>query len=237
YNLPRRCLRHFFAVRKCFVFPQPATPQNMKRMEQLTEKELDSEFLQQANTFCHYIFASADPKTVSGGRTITGTALGNLAEVYVEAIRSGKVPCLENAVVSLAKIQNVRAMEEALQFYMTEMFSMAQLPMLPEELSNIHKTAEKKAIEVFITMSFNDNDQIYQKELMGKMFNQYQQMCQQNQEKSVKQCESVLHTVFDTLEKGVFDGSYLRPGGYRQYRDTLKQLTHDYKERTRSLIM
>uniref|UniRef100_A0A671RFP9 GB1/RHD3-type G domain-containing protein n=1 Tax=Sinocyclocheilus anshuiensis TaxID=1608454 RepID=A0A671RFP9_9TELE len=147
YNLPRRCLRHFFAVRKCFVLPRPASPQNMRRMEELTEKDLDSEFLEQANTFCHYIFDSADPKTVSGGRVITGTALGNLAEVYVEAIRSGKIPCLENAVVSLAKIQNVRAVEEALQFYMTEMLSMAQLPMRPEELSDIHKIAEKKAVE------------------------------------------------------------------------------------------
>uniref|UniRef100_A0A8C1JUY5 Uncharacterized protein n=1 Tax=Cyprinus carpio TaxID=7962 RepID=A0A8C1JUY5_CYPCA len=154
YNLPRRCLRHFFAVRK--------------RMEELTEKDLDSEFLEQANIFCHYIYECADPKTVSGGRVITGTALGNLAEVYVEAIRSGNVPCLENAVVSLAKIQNVRAVDEALQFYMIEMLKMALLPMRPEELSDIHTDVEKKAIEVFITMSFNDNDQIYQRELMVK---------------------------------------------------------------------
>lgn len=97
------------------------------------------------------------------------TALGNLAEVYVEAIRSGEVPCLENAVVSLSKIQNVRAVDQALVSYMTEMLSMAQLPMDPADLSNIHTVAEKKAIEGFITMSFNDNDQIYQQELMVKL--------------------------------------------------------------------
>ncbi|XP_016108047.1 guanylate-binding protein 1-like [Sinocyclocheilus grahami] len=237
YNLPRRCLRHFFAVRKCFVLPRPASTQNMRRMEELTEKELDSEFLEQANTFCHYIFDSADPKTVTGGRTITGTALGNLAEVYVEAIRSGKVPCLENAVVSLAKIQNVRAVEQALQFYMAEMLSIAQLPMCPEELSDIHTVTEKKAIDVFIIMSFNDNDQIYQQELMGKMYDEYQQICQQNQEESVQQCEAILCEVFDTLEESVVDGSYLRPGGYRQYKDTLTQLTNDYRARTHSQIM
>ncbi|KAF4117617.1 guanylate-binding protein 1-like isoform X2 [Onychostoma macrolepis] len=237
YNLPRRCLRHFFAVRNCFVFPRPASTQNMRRMEELTEKELESEFLEQANTFCHYIFDSAEPKTVSGGRIITGTALGNLAEVYVEAIRSGKIPCLENAVLSLAKIQNVRAVDEALQCYVTELFSMTQLPMRPEELSNIHTDAEKKAVEVFITMSFNDNDQIYQQELMGKMYDEYQQMCQQNQEESIQQCKAVLREVFDTLEKGVSDGSYLRSGGYRQYRDMLTQLTNDYRARTHSQIM
>ncbi|XP_050980282.1 guanylate-binding protein 1 isoform X7 [Labeo rohita] len=237
YNLPRSCLRNFFAVRKCFVFPRPANTEGLQKMEELTEEELDSKFLEQANTFCRYIYNNSEPKTVSGGRTITGTALGNLAEVYVEAIRSGKVPCLENAVVSLAKIQNVRAVAEALQFYMTELFKLVQLPINPAELSNIHTVAEKNAIDVFITMSFSDNDQIYQKELMGKMFDEYQQLCEQNQEESVKQCEAVRHAVFDTLEKSVFDGSYLRPGGYRQYRDTLRQLTHDYRARTHSLIM
>ncbi|XP_067218609.1 guanylate-binding protein 1-like isoform X5 [Chanodichthys erythropterus] len=165
------------------------------------------------------------------------TALGNLAEVYVEAIRSGKVPCLENAVVSLAKIQNVGAVEQALESYMTEMLSMAQLPMDPEDLSNIHKVAEKKATEVFIAMSFNDNDQIYQKELMGKIHNEYQDMCQQNHEASLMQCEEVLREVFDTLEKGISDGLYLKAGGYRQYRNKLAQLTKEYRARTQSQIM
>ncbi|XP_051738799.1 guanylate-binding protein 1-like [Ctenopharyngodon idella] len=237
YNLPRRCLRHFFAVRKCFVFPRPASTQNMRRMEELEENDLDPEFLEQAKSFCRYIYDNAEPKIISGGRIITGTALGNLAEVYIEAIRSGKVPCLENAVVSLAKIQNVRAVEQALEFYMTEMLSMAQLPMDPEDLSNIHTVAEKKATEVFITMSFNDNDQIYQQELMGKIHNEYQDMCQQNHEASLMQCEEVLREVFDTLEKGISDGLYLKTGGYRQYRDMLRQLAEEYRAKTQSHIM
>ncbi|RXN05437.1 guanylate-binding 1-like protein [Labeo rohita] len=237
YNLPRRCLRQFFAVRKCFVFPRPASTQNMQRMEQLTEKELDSGFLGQADTFCSYVYDNSEPKTVTGGRTITGTALGNLAEVYVEAIRSGNVLCVENAVTCLAKIQNVRAVEEALQFYMTEMLSIAELPKRPEELSDIHKTAEKKAIEVFFSISFNDNGQIYQQELMRKIHDEYQQRCQQNQEASRMQCEDVLRDVFDKMEKSISDGSYLKPGGYQQYRDTLTQLTWDYRARTDSQIM
>ncbi|RXN34793.1 guanylate-binding 1-like protein [Labeo rohita] len=237
YNLPRSCLRNFFAVRKCFVFPRPANTEGLQKMEELTEEELDSKFLEQANTFCRYIYNNSEPKTVSGGRTITGTALGNLAEVYVEAIRSGKVPCLENAVVSLAKIQNVRAVAEALQFYMTELFKLVQLPINPAELSNIHTVAEKNAIDVFITMSFSDNDQIYQKELMGKIHEEYQQMCQHNYEASSMQCEEVLRDVFDRLEKGISDGSYLKPGGSQKYIDMLRQLSEEYRARTHSQIM
>ncbi|XP_073705193.1 guanylate-binding protein 2-like [Garra rufa] len=237
YNLPRRCLRNFFAVRKCFVFPRPANTEDMWRMEQLTENELDSKFLEQANTFCSYIYNNSETKTVSGGRTIIGTALGNLAEVYVEAIRTGKVPCLENAVVSLAKIQNVRAVEEALQIYMTELFNLIHLPINPAKLSIIHSATEKAAIDIFITKSFNDNDQIYQKELMGKIHEEYQQMCQQNYETSRMQCEEVLRDVFDRLEKGISDGSYLKPGGSQKYTDMLRQLSEEYRARTNLQIM
>lgn len=94
------------------------------------------------------------------------TALGNLAEVYVEAIRSGRVPCLENAVVSLAEIQNGRAVEQAMEIYMKEMFERTQLPMDPEDLSEVHQMAEKAAVELFITMSFNDSEQTHQQDLM-----------------------------------------------------------------------
>lgn len=63
----------------------------MRRMEELAEEDLDSEFLDQANTFCHYIYDNADPKTVSGGRTITGTG------VYFH-----RNPCRKNVAADLS---------------------------------------------------------------------------------------------------------------------------------------
>lgn len=75
FNLPRQCLRNFFSVRKCFVYPRPASAEDMRRMENLTEEDLEPEFLQQANAFCHYIYNSAEPKTLSEGRVVTGTGV------------------------------------------------------------------------------------------------------------------------------------------------------------------
>ncbi len=57
------------------MFPRPASTQNMRRMEQLSEKDLDSEFLAQTNTFCRYVYNNTEPKTVSGGHAITGTGV------------------------------------------------------------------------------------------------------------------------------------------------------------------
>ncbi|XP_051557004.1 guanylate-binding protein 1-like isoform X2 [Myxocyprinus asiaticus] len=237
YNLPRRCLRNFFAVRKCFVFPRPAGTKEMRRMEQLTEAELDSEFLQEANIFCKYIYGSAESKTVTEGRTVTGTVLGSLAELYVQAIRTGNVPCLENAVVSLAQIHNAQAVDEALQLYRTEIFSLIQIPVASKQLSSIHESAEKKAIEVFMSTSFNDTEQIYQRELAEKIQKVYEDLCEQNKEASVRECQTVLLCVFEPLENALRDGSYLKPGGYRQYRDTLSKLAEEYRSQTHTQIM
>uniref|UniRef100_A0A3B1IGL6 GB1/RHD3-type G domain-containing protein n=1 Tax=Astyanax mexicanus TaxID=7994 RepID=A0A3B1IGL6_ASTMX len=108
----KRCLRHFFAERRCFVFPRPADVPDLKNMEKLPEEKLDPLFLQQSKEFCKHVHSSAKPKTVPGGRTVIGSVLGGLAEVYVEAIRRGDVPCLENAVETLAQIQNEKAVEQ-----------------------------------------------------------------------------------------------------------------------------
>lgn len=75
FNLPRRCLRNFFAVRKCFVFPRPAGAEDMRKMETLTEEDLEPEFLQQTNTFCDYIYNCTEAKSLSGGRLVTGTGV------------------------------------------------------------------------------------------------------------------------------------------------------------------
>ncbi|XP_073713008.1 guanylate-binding protein 1 [Misgurnus anguillicaudatus] len=236
-NLRRRCLQNFFVTRKCFVFPRPATPKDMKRMEKLTEAELDPEFLQQANVFCEYIYSSAPSKTMGAGCTVTGTVLGNLAKVYVESIRSGSVPCLENAVISLAKIHNKQAVNEALQLYGSEMLKSIQFPVDPKQLTNIHESVKKNAIEVFMRQSFNDTDQTYQQQLAMNIQTQYERLCEQNKEESKNLCQSVLQCVFEPLENSLRNKDYMKPGGHRRYRDTLTQLSRDYRSKIQTQIM
>ncbi|KAI4893111.1 hypothetical protein NFI96_020637 [Prochilodus magdalenae] len=234
FNLPRRCLRNFFAERRCFVFPRPANDDDLKRIEELTEAELDERFLQRAEDFCNYVFSSAKPKTVTGGRTLTGTVLGSLTEVYVEAIRSGQVPCLENAVEALAQIQNGRAVEQALGVYLSEVFQWVCFPMDPADLSNIHIQAERKAIEVFISTSFNDIEQEAQLDLMRKIQIEYEGLCGQNQHECLEICRTELKQVFAPLDESLNDASFMKPGGYQDYQATVQRLTQKYRECTKT---
>jgi len=49
------------------------------------------------------------------------SVLGHLVKIYVDTISSGKMPCLENAVVTLANLENQAAVQEALMVYQSGM--------------------------------------------------------------------------------------------------------------------
>ncbi len=73
YNLPRQCIRNYFpSPRKCFVFPSPASPENMTRLESLQERDLVPDFLEVTRWFCQHIFHNSVVKTVKGGHRVTG---------------------------------------------------------------------------------------------------------------------------------------------------------------------
>ncbi|XP_047018496.1 guanylate-binding protein 1 isoform X2 [Ictalurus punctatus] len=225
------------AERRCFVFPRPAGDDDLARMEELSETDLRPQFLQRAQEFCSYVFSSAKPKTLTGGRMLIGSALCSLAEVYVEAIRSGRIPCLENAVVSLAQIQNERAVEQGLQVYQSQVFESVCFPLDPSVLSDIHRKAETAAIDAFISISFNDTEQKAQLKLMEEIQTVYQELCGQNREECSNVCKLELTQVFTPLEEAVNDGSFMHPGGYTEYRDKLQSCTNEYRARTHKQMM
>ncbi|XP_066500187.1 guanylate-binding protein 1-like isoform X1 [Hoplias malabaricus] len=230
-NKTRSCVREFFAVRKCFVFERPANSKKMMNMESLTDADLEEDFVKEANTFCSYIYSNSNPKTLRGGLGVTGRMLATLAQTYVEAISSGQVPSLDNAVESLTQIQNSRAITEAVDFYRSEMIKKVKFPTeTQQELSDLHSVVEKEAISIFIRDSFNDLDQKYQKELKTQLDHEYGELVKQNIEESRKLSRSVIARVFGPLEEELSHGTYLRPGGYSTFCCALEAAVQQYKQ-------
>ncbi|XP_028841089.1 guanylate-binding protein 1-like [Denticeps clupeoides] len=230
FNMPRRCLRDYFAVRKCFVFERPASGEKLAQMEQLTDSDLEPKFVRQATEFCSYVLGHTQAKAMDGGMQLTGRMLGSLAETYVEAIRSGQVPCLDSAVESLAMIQNARAVTDAVEFYIEEMMSHVQLPTDTRDvLSGIHAMVEKDALAVFLKAAFNDRNQTHQTDLMHKLYAEYEQICKQNEETSRQVSLDTISRVFGPVEQAVKAGSYTRRGGYNAFQAALQSATQQYK--------
>lgn len=95
------------------------------------------------------------------------SVLAKLVMMYVDTIKSGKVPCLENAVVALAQTENSKAVEVAHSLYKQLLREWTVLHTETwEELSNVHEICLKEALQLFLDRSFKDDDQSFQTQLM-----------------------------------------------------------------------
>ncbi|KAG8433792.1 hypothetical protein GDO86_012237 [Hymenochirus boettgeri] len=193
YNLPRECIRHYFQALKCFVFDRPAPKDGLRHLDDLQDSELEPEFVKQANNFCSYVYENCKVKSLTNGITVTGRILGNLTVTYLEAILSGTIPCMENAVTALAQIENSQAVEEALIKYDDEMCKyIAQFPTeTQEEFLNFHQMCESQAIPVFMNRSFKDEKQEYQGKLIIELAERKANYSKQNEDESIRCCKAI----------------------------------------------
>ncbi|XP_017357438.1 guanylate-binding protein 3 [Cebus imitator] len=237
FNLPRLCIQKFFPKKKCFVFDRPVNSKKLAQLEKLHDEELDSEFVRQVADFCSYIFTSSKTKTLSGGIKVNGPRLGSLVLTYVNGISSGDLPCMENAVLALAQIENSAAVQKAIAHYEQQMGQKVQLPMETlQELLDLHRDSEREAIEVFMKNSFKDVDHLFQKKLGAQLDKKRDDFCEQNRKASSDRCSALLQNIFSPLEEEVKAGIYSKPGGYRLFTQKLQDLKKKYHEEPRKGI-
>ncbi|XP_067309372.1 guanylate-binding protein 2-like isoform X1 [Pseudorasbora parva] len=216
YNLPRQCIRTYFPSRNCFVFPSPASPENMKRLESLQERDLVPDFLKVTDRFCDHIFHKSFVKTLKGGHRVTGKLLGHLVQIYVDTISSGKVPCLENAVVALANLENQAAVEEALKVYQSRMEEVKKkFPV--NDISSQHQKFSSLATSEFMKRSFKDEKGEFLIKLMENIDVHYIGLLEENVNASEKKCRDMLKNLFSDMNKRLQNGEYSKSGGYELY--------------------
>ncbi|XP_063553293.1 guanylate-binding protein 3 isoform X6 [Gorilla gorilla gorilla] len=237
FNLPRLCIRKFFPKKKCFVFDLPIHHRKLAQLEKLQDEELDPEFVQQVADFCSYIFSNSKTKTLSGGIQVNGPRLESLVLTYIDAISRGDLPCMENAVLALAQIENSAAVQKAIAHYDQQMGQKVQLPTETlQELLDLHRVSEREATEVFMKNSFKDVDHLFQKKLAAQLDKKRDDFCKQNQEASSDRCSALLQVIFSPLEEEVKAGIYSKPGGYRLFIQKLQDLEKKYYEEPRKGI-
>ncbi|XP_040326823.1 guanylate-binding protein 1 [Herpailurus yagouaroundi] len=229
FNLPRLCIRKFFPKKKCFIFDRPTHRKKLGQLETLHDNDLDPEFVQQASAFCSYIFKNSKTKILSGGIKVNGPRLEKLVQTYVDAISRGDLPCMENAILALAQIENAAAVQKAIAHYDQQMGQMLQLPTETlQELLNLHRACEKEAIELFMRNSFKDIDHLCQKDLAAQLEKKRDDFCKQNVQASTDRCSDLLKDIFSPLEEAVKQGVYSKPGGYRLLIQKIQDLKTKY---------
>ncbi|XP_045689733.1 LOW QUALITY PROTEIN: guanylate-binding protein 1-like [Phyllostomus hastatus] len=237
FNFPRLCIRKFFPQKKCFLFDRPTHGKNLGQLETLHDDELDSDFVQKATVFCSYIFNSSKVKTLPGGIKVNGPRLENLVLTYINAISSGGLPCMENAVLALAQIENSAAVKKAIALYDEQMAQKVQLPTeTVQELLALHRASEKEAIKVFMKNSFKDVDHLFQMELVAQLEKKEEDICTQNMKASSDRCSALLKDIFNPLEEDIKQGIYSKPGGYHLFIRKRQELEKQYRQEPRKGI-
>ncbi|XP_062047665.1 guanylate-binding protein 3-like isoform X1 [Lepus europaeus] len=230
-NKPRTCIRYFFPKRKCFVFDRPTSDKNLLiRIEEVPEDQLELNFKMQSKKFCSYIFTHGKTKTLRQGIIVTGNRLGSLVQMYVDAINSGAVPCLENAVTTLAQRENAAAVQKAAELYSRQMAQRLVLPTVTlQELLDLHATCEREAVAVFMEHSFKDDNQKFQKKLAETLEKMKEEFLLQNEEASVKYCQAELKRLSESLMESISRGVFSAPGGHSLYLDARKKVEQEYE--------
>ncbi|ROL49845.1 Guanylate-binding protein 1 [Anabarilius grahami] len=233
YNLPRECIQKFFPSRTCFTFPFPTTKENLSCLESLDPAELFPDFLEVTGRFCKFVFNESHVKKLKDGITVTGRVLGHLAKTYVDTISSGAVPCLENAVIAMAMIENEAAVKEGLEVYQSGMEKMKDsFPLELKNVSSKHQRLSKMATQTFMKHSFRDTDGKYLKSLeenVNKLFDGY--LCQ-NEQASKRRCEDLLSSLSAPMTENFKQGSYAKPGGYDLFCKDLEDIVKKYNSQT-----
>ncbi|XP_061042339.1 guanylate-binding protein 4-like isoform X3 [Eubalaena glacialis] len=156
--------------------------------------------------------------------------LGTLVVAYIDAINSGGVPCLENAVITLAERENSAAVQKAADHYSKQMAQRLGLPTdTLQELLEVHAACEMEAIAIFLGHSFKDDKQMFQKKLVDIMEKKKDVFMIQNEEASVKYCQAELKKLSESLMKSISGGTFFVPGGHSLYLEARSKFEQDYK--------
>ncbi|KAI1887374.1 hypothetical protein AGOR_G00189640 [Albula goreensis] len=227
-NDASECIKKFFPKRKCFVMYRPVSQNDLRILDQLRDTDLDPGFIQQATEFCKYIFDNSEKKTISEGTPVTGKVLGKLAGTYVDAIRSGTIPCLENAVLAVSQVENAAAVEQSFALYRQLLGERAVLSVetgaiTKQKLSAFHRACLEEALQHFKAHSFNDKEDKFQKDLKERIMKEYDGKCSENAALSF--CSTLLQRLWDSLDHA----SYMRSGGYPSYRIQVDHIIQKYR--------
>uniref|UniRef100_A0A7M4F069 Guanylate-binding protein 1-like n=1 Tax=Crocodylus porosus TaxID=8502 RepID=A0A7M4F069_CROPO len=157
--------------------------------------------------------------------------LGDLVVTYVDAIRSGVVPCLESAVLALAQVENSAAVEAAMARYSAALGPELALPTETLlELLALHAQAEREALRTFMARAFKDDTRQFQTELMRRLEQQKEELCQRNERASLERCQAVLAEVSRDLDACIRDGFYAVPGGYQRFLGDRQEMVERYQQ-------
>lgn len=95
-----------------------------------------------------------------------------LAQMYVGAMNSGRVPNIESSVEMLKNNECQQALEESIRHYTSQVQAhvVPRLPIMVDEVSQWHKQISDGALTVYKQRALFDDDGVYVNKFMVRVF-------------------------------------------------------------------
>ncbi|XP_053386665.1 guanylate-binding protein 1-like [Mercenaria mercenaria] len=234
FNKPRECIIKYFPTRKCFTFDRPGDKKVIQRLESISTKELSKSFVDDTERFMHFVY-ECKGKVLLGSKPVRGTMFATLVESYVQAIRQGAVPDVDDAITAVSKLENERVAAAALQSFSKELASISLPVFKKEDFRKLFHNIQKSSLLVFRYEAMFDSEQVEKKVTM-KMEELWKEKSKQNKELIRKHCNDQLQDVYNSsMGKDMCSRKFKVAGGYSMYKVALETLKANYKSRTENI--
>ncbi|CAN0408847.1 unnamed protein product [Lampetra planeri] len=223
FNRERDLMCAYFKKRKCFMFPMPADPEDMDELE----NKLSKKFLKVTEEFTSHIYQIIKYKNIDGV-ILTGQLFLQVAELYVQAQRSGDMACIEGARKQVVLLANMQAMEDAKRVYQREMETLlSKLPVDYKQLQRHQEECSKKAMALFYRRSVLDRNHEHEKELLDFTMKEFERMKETNTVRSYSVSKERLEVLYQLLKE--MNADFMQPGGYQKYEAAMQELDEEYR--------
>lgn len=229
YNALRLSVKQHFEHRSCFIFDRPATRRNdLARLEQLEERDLNKDFLNDTELFLKHIY-DCKPKTLMDGSLINGRMFSHLVEEYTRAIKNGELPCIDDTLTHVSEKENRIAMHTAVEMF-TEQIESLGLP-LPGDFELKYKHIQKASLRKFRQIAVLDDKKLFEKQAEREMDSVKRRIEGKNklfiQDTSLK----ILQNMYNIrIKPKVDNGEYFNEGGYNVYNGDFASLRRHLRQ-------
>ncbi|KAL3866794.1 hypothetical protein ACJMK2_044062, partial [Sinanodonta woodiana] len=231
YNDQRNRIKNCFPRRKCFTFERPAQRNVLKKLSEITDEELDSEFMQQTMSFCNFIFEKSSVKLIDVNVPATGKKFCDLAESFVHSILQGDLPSFHDTLQALSIKECQRAADDSVAMYIRIMFASIKIPTHTLDILHAaHERCLEEVTEIFRGRAMNDDNGEFMEKLVVGLSKEFEHMYQENKEESIKLSRKRLNELYDPISVKILAGVYNRRSGFLEYsndRYKMKQLYMD----------
>ncbi|XP_077303075.1 guanylate-binding protein 1-like [Lithobates pipiens] len=226
-----KIIRRYFPRQKCLFFGLPSSDkQALSTLDQVPEKDLETNFVSETADFCKFIYEEAPAKRLREEQIMTGSAFAQLLKSYVDVATKGDIAHLERSMSDMSMEKNRRAMSKSVASYETKME--VQQVNTEEEFQRLHEKSLEEALHEF-EKKYVEHDMSqteYLNQLKKDLRRKREEVWKIHENLSWEKCEGLIQRLMCDVDQALRENKYHIPGGYKRFLNDKNNIIKRYNQ-------